>query len=347
MQPHIAPPQSPVALKVLTYNVQFRPALADMLAPGWPNTQARAEAIGRAIACYDIIALQEVFRADRLAEIVRAAERAGAQCGNRSRLPSGKIFAVATGPRVHPTVNSFPFTIVEWTLKSLYNLVDKWLTNNQQATPVANSGLVLLSRYPIVSVESQAFRSRRGFDAWARKGVLHAVLQVEPEGTGRELDVFITHLQAAHHRHTRLAQVRELARFIGRKRVPPSPNPVLVLGDFNIDGAVRHWQHTQSEYSLLHTTLRNVAPQLVDVWSVEQETTPGFTNARRDRRIDYIFASQGRGLAIRRVRIQEFGTAAAVPPSYDSLPLGQTSPVSPYTTLSDHAGVEAVFRWRP
>src|ERR1051325_4356034 len=64
-------------LKVLTYNVQFRPALADVLHPQWPNTSGRAQAIGRAIAQYDIVALQEVFRTARLNEIVSAANTTG------------------------------------------------------------------------------------------------------------------------------------------------------------------------------------------------------------------------------------------------------------------------------
>src|SRR5262245_28336335 len=34
-------------LQILTYNTQFRDTIADVLAPGWPNTKGRAQAIGR------------------------------------------------------------------------------------------------------------------------------------------------------------------------------------------------------------------------------------------------------------------------------------------------------------
>src|SRR5262245_26874116 len=85
-------------LKVLTYNVQFRPAIADVFRPAWPNTSERAQAIGHAVAQYDIVALQEVFRPDRLDEIVHAAELADTESGAASRLPSGHLFDVAIGP---------------------------------------------------------------------------------------------------------------------------------------------------------------------------------------------------------------------------------------------------------
>src|SRR5262245_656916 len=88
-------------LKVLTYNIQFRPAIADVIRPEWPNTSERAQAIGRAIAQYDIVALQEVFRTDRFNEIVSAANTAGLISGASSQLPSGRLFDVAIGPAPH------------------------------------------------------------------------------------------------------------------------------------------------------------------------------------------------------------------------------------------------------
>jgi hypothetical protein len=110
-------------LHILTYNTQFRDAAADVFAPRWPNTGRRAHAIGRAIACYDVIALQEEFRDDRRTQVVSAAQSAGASCDKPSRFASGLPFAVVTGPAAAVETSPSFLTTVKRVADGLFNII--------------------------------------------------------------------------------------------------------------------------------------------------------------------------------------------------------------------------------
>lgn len=92
-----------------------------------------------------------------------------------------------------------------------------------------------------------------GFDAWARKGALHARLRHRgSNGTALCVDVFTTHLQSGGSERklrVRAAQLRELGAFVQR-HASPSCTAVL-CGDFNIDYG------DTDEMRLLRTTARN------------------------------------------------------------------------------------------
>lgn len=188
-----------VALKVLTFNVQFREPLADLVDPQWPNTSERAQAIGRAISTYDLIALQEVFHHGRGQEIIAAAEHAAAQSGVPSQLPSGRMFAVATDP-VPPTLSQQASCLtrgVHYLTQAFHSLRNAVTQDSQQIQPMTNSGLLVLSRYPILSANFYTYQARAGIDAWAKKGVLHVVVARSNQHSSSDtLDVFVTHLQA-------------------------------------------------------------------------------------------------------------------------------------------------------
>ena len=316
-------------LKVLTYNSQFRDAEADAFAPAWPNTKKRARAIGRTIACYDIIAIQEAFREDRRAQIIQAAEEAGVRCGTPSRLASGRIFDVATGPMVSPPLSYAPVRGIERAGKAIYNLIDYFIEADRHAVPVDSSGLLLLSRYPIIRVDDYTYNAKAGFDAWAKKGVLHAVVQRGERDVTDDFDIFITHLQAGHYRKERLSQVQELANFIQMTRSTSPDRPVLVLGDFNINGNSQKRSNVGSQYDFLDRTLREAVPTLIDLWPHYHTASLGYTNWRRDKRIDYIFLTEGVGVTSRAIAVNEF-------PTWEKKGV-------PF--LSDHAGMEASLAW--
>src|SRR5262245_31036359 len=160
-------------LKILTYNVQFRPAVADVFRPGWPNTSERAQAIGHAIAQYDIVALQEVFRPDRLDEIVQAAEHADVESGATPRLPSVHFFDIAVRPaprRLFSPQMSVLQSMFRSLARTLYNLIDAIHDGDRRAKPIENSGLVVLSRYPIIQRDWLTYHHKGGIGAWASKG---------------------------------------------------------------------------------------------------------------------------------------------------------------------------------
>lgn len=95
-----------------------------------------------------------------------------------------------------------------------------------------NSGLYILSRYPILREERRAF-GRGNCESWdclSNKGVQFARIQVP--GISHPLEVFNTHLQAGRDdRESRLRQVRILLEFFQEHH--EEGNPVIFGGDFN------------------------------------------------------------------------------------------------------------------
>jgi len=94
-----------------------------------------------------------------------------------------------------------------------------------------HSGLMILSRHPIVHRDGAVFRGALGggreVDRWVDKGVMHAEMLL-PDGP---LHVFNTHLQAQPaNADVRRAQIDQLCR-----RVSRFPGRAVVAGDFNLE----------------------------------------------------------------------------------------------------------------
>ena len=158
-------------LRVASYNVQFvtpdLPLVRHVLRewPGHkPNVTARADAIAKRLACFDVIALQETINDRRRREMFERLESAGRACGKPSRLPSGRMFAYADGPDVADG--------------------SKWL-------PLVGDELALASRLPVVATDSHVYGHAAEEDRLAAKGVLYARLA---PAAGDFIDVFVTHL---------------------------------------------------------------------------------------------------------------------------------------------------------
>jgi endonuclease/exonuclease/phosphatase family metal-dependent hydrolase len=282
-----------------------------------PNVELRARAIGAALACFDVIALQETINDRRRAELLDQLEADGRDCGKPSRLRSGRMFATVAGP----------------------GLPDGSLL------PLLDDELTLASRLPVESIDMHPFHEAAGADALAAKGVLHARLALGPAAADR-LEVFTTHLQAGDDRfQVRTQQVEELADFVrGRAR---GGGPVLVMGDFNLWGGDVDRADPGSEYNLLLGALDGaVAPRrFVDLWLAahpqDPETASG-TKPRvlpdgsvrpREKRIDFLLlagADRALPLAVRR----------------DFLPSEIVVDGAPIGNLSSHAALLAEIALR-
>lgn len=309
-------------LGLASYNVQFAtpevPLLSRLLRelPGHkPNVAARAAAIGAALACADVIALQETVNDLRRAELFAALQRHGAECGKPSRLPSGEPFALLSGPPLPDHVGFLP-----------------WVDDE----------LALASRLPIVAQRTLTFTAAAGADALAAKGVLHARLA---RAKGDTLDVFVTHLQeGAEHAAERRAQISELAAFI---RANAPQGPVLLMGDLNLWGGAPDRNDPDSDYSHLITALdAAVAPRrFVDLWLATHRRDPETASGSkpriledgsvrpREKRIDFILlagAEHARPLAMRR----------------DFLPSDLVIDGAPLGDLSNHAALLAEILWQ-
>lgn len=105
-----------------------------------------------------------------------------------------------------------------------------------------DGGLLIMSRYPIVHMETMEYQRGMGPDWLAKKGVLYAKIAVKEQ---QHMHIMTTHTQASYGEvvvtqpdvKRRLAQLFEFHQFMARV-LPPnrqSGEPVLLTGDFNVD----------------------------------------------------------------------------------------------------------------
>lgn len=114
-----------------------------------------------------------------------------------------------------------------------------------------DGGIAIFSRHPFVATTRIPWRRQVSWDAWASKGVIHALVEVPPpEGAspgshGVRLHVMTLHAQASHEglldflqwgsgsQAARLTQMEQIAQAVREQAA--DGEAVLVLGDFNFD----------------------------------------------------------------------------------------------------------------
>jgi endonuclease/exonuclease/phosphatase family metal-dependent hydrolase len=208
-------PVPAAGLSIMSYNIKGLP---------WPIAFGREEAIseiGRRLAAMrfgnvqpHIVLLQEAFGED--------ANKLGKAAGYRF---------VVTGPQVSGSQGPRP-------LGRVFAEGAQWLKGEESGSLI-DSGLAILSDYPVVKIERYAFPEGAcaGYDCLAAKGVL--VAWIEVPGASEPIAVVDTHLNSR--RATRVSreradraytwQVGAVRSFLSR--VLPSGAPVIIGGDFN------------------------------------------------------------------------------------------------------------------
>jgi endonuclease/exonuclease/phosphatase family metal-dependent hydrolase len=122
-----------------------------------------------------------------------------------------------------------------------------------------DSGLVIVSRFPILHTDHITFSVGSGVDAYVGKGCLYAKILYKNANVNTNVEipihVFNTHLQAGYdsgretHEANRLLQMAEMRNFIELK-TKFDYDPILVFGDFNVNGrAGRTDGRPSSEYA--------------------------------------------------------------------------------------------------
>jgi endonuclease/exonuclease/phosphatase family metal-dependent hydrolase len=102
-----------------------------------------------------------------------------------------------------------------------------------------DSGVIVLSRHPVVKIEMEHFWTRRKWDRLACKGVIFCRIKVPygGSGEGEEVDVYATHMQAGHmdsEQSSREQQTRQLCQFIHRHSSENNGRKVVLVGDMNM-----------------------------------------------------------------------------------------------------------------
>lgn len=295
----IDPKGPPDSFRVISYNVQFLPPIARHTNKR-PRHLYRAEQIAEKMAAFDLVGLNETFD-DEPRKIIHA----------HLRKKWGENCHIMFGP--DPRDGRY------------------------------NGGLSLISRYRFIKTDSTIYKNfssplKYGVqaDGFAAKGVLYARLELPEKkfGSKKQLDVFVTHLEARDG-SLRRKQFDELASFI-KQKVSPDIDFIL-LGDLNTRGNIRYRHTPGSTYNQLWDVLTRAVPRhrLVDSWPTlhpdEDGGTKNQTEPTRGPRIDYIILGQTRDqcsqLSVEEVRVNPYLDEKV-------------------EALSDHSAVEATLRWK-
>ena len=180
--------------------------------------------------------------------------------------------------RVRPMIRAFDVVCLQecWSGRSqaLRGAFPHHHLDGERAFTGFGTGLLTLSKHPVVEVRSRRYRERRFPDSLAAKGVSLARVRVPDFG---EIDIVNTHLQRWMGRTVRRAQVLELERFIRKT----SKNTVAILaGDLNLGR--RAWGYRHLLGSLPVRDLLRESPVRVSL-----ENGVRFSGA--DDRIDHLF----------------------------------------------------------
>ncbi|ELP93474.1 sphingomyelinase C precursor, putative [Entamoeba invadens IP1] len=216
-------------LRVLTYNMYLRPMLIS--ANGHDHKNSRLKEFCRdQLATFDVICFQEVFKELnwRREKLLKKAKKAGFKWRVQTEKPLFPIF-------------------------------------------ICDAGLIIISKYPIVYNKFKLYKRSIYADAVASKGALYAKIEVRPN---QFLHIFNTHTQADYtldyneakpSRDMRLSQIKQYAEFV-KKMIKDDQYPVLLCGDFNVNGRAGTDGTTEStEYADLLKNLIFPDEELIDL----------------------------------------------------------------------------------
>ncbi len=231
-----------------------------------------------------------------------------------------------------------------------------------------DSGLLLITRWPVAASHSESFRDRAGEEGLVGKGFLYARIMVEEQG----IDVITTHTQAdpalfflppfGTGPGTREKQMEQLRTFLETLRAKDPDSPRLVMGDFNIDGPLRGDRIGYDEYDRMLQTLSLPGGDALDlhVSRMPRMATPDDKNAtEREPHLTYdyrhyplarvfthLFLGPGHGQRLDYMISISQDPDKHIEPS-DLVVRHFTYVRSDGTLcpLSDHAGLEAALDW--
>ena len=296
------PKLQPPDLSVMTYNVKGLP---------WPIARGRPEALANI--------------AERLAEMRKGGVQPAVVVLQEAFVTRAKTIGDKAGYRHQATGAGIP--------RASQSTLRRFPLRRLNRGPQFDSGLLVLSDYPIVDVKAAAFPSSAcaGLDCFAAKGVV--LVTVEMPGKGR-VQVATTHLNS---RGASMAPSRESARayreqveflcaFLGSER--DASLPLVLAGDFNLGDTAERLEILPPALEDLNggtapdEPFRNFV-QATDMEISRSEDARWVVERARD--MQYVLPGSGQTLAAISARI----------------PFGSKTPGGP---LSDHFGYTVDYR---
>ncbi|HXH76063.1 MAG TPA: endonuclease/exonuclease/phosphatase family protein [Bacteriovoracaceae bacterium] len=151
-----------------------------------------------------------------------------------------------------------------------------------------NSGLEILSKYPITRATITTFGSCDSFDCLARKGVLFT--RIKLPGTVGEVDIYNTHMQANNGPRAPFAekvrndQTETMIQFINNTH--EKNLPMFIGGDLNTKPQAANYARFMEEFGDIDTRRFCQTTNICDGFNL-------FGDSYWDSRIDHIFYSSG------------------------------------------------------
>lgn len=198
--------------------------------------------------------------------------------------------------------------------------------------PCVNSGVMILSRFPIRASSQLVYRSCVGTDCLARKGAVYARIRVPSVG---DVDVYATHTNAGdRHGAVRVRQARQLVDFV-RAHSGDGQRPVVLMGDLNAIPGSEEIELLRKELGLRDVHEEFVAQNPVSPIEREGYTSDPLRNGNlhggeeKRQRIDYVLIRESR---TRHAPFRALDTRMTFQePTYDR------------RALSDHFGVRSAL----
>mmetsp|Transcript_22746 Transcript_22746/g.33591 ORF Transcript_22746/g.33591 Transcript_22746/m.33591 type:complete len:370 (-) Transcript_22746:9-1118(-) len=146
-----------------------------------------------------------------------------------------------------------------------------------------DSGLLIVSRYPIELLEFHEYKNESGMDAWASKGIMVAMIDAGDESS--KLIVGNTHLNAGGKSVTvRQGQILEASNAFKRIAIPER-TAVFAVGDFNTKELDKDGTTTDSYTFLMETLSDNT----IDLFRKANGIVPLGSTIGHGKRLDYVF----------------------------------------------------------
>ncbi|MBX9654030.1 endonuclease/exonuclease/phosphatase family protein [bacterium] len=241
-------------LRVLSYNVQFLPGIAQLFnARG--NDDYRPRKLGEVLKEFDVIGLNEVFELKPRGIILVEIKKAW-----------GDQFYVFECPEPAKEVGRFNAGLA---IVSRYPIVE--------SHHIAYSAWSTKKEFGVFA------------DEFAAKGALHARIRIRDGKDPIDIDFFTTHMDSKL-ASARKVQGEELAAFAAKYSSPD--NTAIFTGDFNTRGNLDERKRKTDEYFGLVERLKSFRGSLQDLWLVVGKGDGGTSDQDPNdggSRIDYIF----------------------------------------------------------
>ncbi len=195
-------------------------------------------------------------------------------------------------------------------------------SNNSAWSLRSNSGLWVLSKFPLNQLKSIKFEKASGYDLIAQKG---ATL-FEGEFNGRLFQLMATHLQSSNSQDIRDKQYREIAGLLKEFYTPDIPQ--ILCGDFNTE--MSNKSHYETMLKSLDADNGSLSGNIQTTYDELNNTLAKQKNGKGEI-IDYILTRNTSCIASIQRQVLEF---------YHSETTYQSN-------LSDHYALEATVRFAP